>query len=58
MLTAMFLRADRGGPVCGWVDPAGRPGLLAIEGLLWWELTSEGVFTGLIHRQHIDWPSY
>ena len=44
--------------MCGWVDPAGRPGLLAIEGLLWWELTSEGVFTGLIHRQHIDWPSY
>ena len=39
--------------MCGWVDSAGWPGLLAIKGLLWWELSSEGMFTRLI-----DWPSY
>ena len=44
--------------MCGWVNSAGRPGLLAIKGLLWWELTSKGTFTALNHQQLTDWPSY
>ena len=58
MLTAMLLCADCGGAVCGWVNSAGRPGLLAIKGLLWWELTSKGMFTGLMHWHLTDWPSF
>ena len=44
--------------MCGWINSAGRPGLLAIKGLLWWELTSKGMFTALNHQQLTDWPSY
>ena len=58
VLTATFLCADCGGAVCGWVDSAGWPGLLAIKGLLWWELTSEGMSTRLIQRHLINWPSF
>ena len=54
--SAVLSCADRGGTVRGWAAPADWPGLPAIKGMLWRELTSKGVFIKLIlrHVSHTD----